>query len=159
MWLWMIFTTVFGANERDWTVDLVLTMDALYRLSYIGLWNFSPIRRPVFSRAWSHPDIKPDYSLVCSAFLGIQGRPVLYHGCALPTELCWLLFGAPQSIKSRQINPQFYCQIMWKPLYSWALTSVGRSRQTKRSLRVLADWKEKSLFLSTASFGGIKETS
>ena len=30
-------TNLFGADTRDRTGDLILTMDALYRLSYVGL--------------------------------------------------------------------------------------------------------------------------
>ena len=27
-----------GANDQDWTGDLILTKDTLYRLSYISIW-------------------------------------------------------------------------------------------------------------------------
>ncbi len=35
---------IFGATDQDWTGDLVLTMDALYQLSYCGTGGLSRIR-------------------------------------------------------------------------------------------------------------------
>ena len=34
------YAAIYGASDRDWTGDLILTKDTLYRLSYTSIWYF-----------------------------------------------------------------------------------------------------------------------
>lgn len=74
------------ANDQDRTGDLILTMDVLYQLSYIGLFEFKVIC-PIIER---HSEFKPNHSLFTLFKSGRRGSnppPSAWKADALPNEL------------------------------------------------------------------------
>ena len=80
---YFIDTTVNRANDQDRTGDLILTMDVLYQLSYIGFYIL--------------PFASNFLTACCTAPTALSGRrgsnppPIAWKAIALPNELLPLI--------------------------------------------------------------------
>src|SRR3989338_3432715 len=85
------FNTLSGAETGNRTPDLILTMNVLYRLSYLGwCWEEdSNLRRRKANASTAHPDwpspaSQQTYPLYWSRGEDSNLRPALYKSAALP---------------------------------------------------------------------------
>jgi hypothetical protein len=106
-----LLSAVTGAHDRNRTGDLVLTKDALYRLSYVGL-NPSPVRdfHPPPSRSFA-PITRPSRERL-ERVMGIEPTPSAWKAEVLPLNYTRLNQPAAPHLRSSRTtrtHPQDPC--------------------------------------------------